>query len=58
MRASFAVLTMALEDLHGVTVEGQQADLSPDMQAALLSSVRDGVRKISRIMLDIAETLP
>lgn len=54
----FADLTALLEDLHGVAVEGQQAGLSPDMQAVLLSSVRDGVQRISRIMPDIAARLP
>jgi hypothetical protein len=54
----FADLTMALEDIHMFALDGQQRDLSPDMQAVLLASVREGVRRISRIMLDIAATLP
>lgn len=54
----FADITMVLEDLHGVAVEGQRSDLSPDMQAALLSSVRTGIRRASRIMLEIGLALP
>jgi hypothetical protein len=54
----FADLTASLEDLHIIAVEGQQSDLPPEMYAALLVFVRDGVRKISRITLEITATLP
>lgn len=56
--ALFADLTMALEDMLGPAVEGQQADLSPDMQEALLAAVRTGIWKASRIMVEIAAALP
>jgi len=54
----FADLTMLMEDIHGIAVEGQQADLSSDMQIVILSAVKAGLVKVQRIMLDIAVALP
>ena len=53
----FAALTAAVEDLHGVTVEGQRGSLSPDMQEALLASVVAGLRGLNRIVAAIGLAL-
>ena len=58
VRELFADLTRMMEDIHSITVEGQRADLTPDMQSLLLAAVRDGVERVRRIMLDIAIALP
>jgi hypothetical protein len=54
----FADLTVGLEDLHSVAVEGQRSGLTPDIQEALLASVRVSLRRIHRIVLNIGLTLP
>jgi len=42
----FAMMTAVLEDLHGHAIEGQAADLSPDMQMPLLLALKQGARAI------------
>ncbi|MGN6270268.1 MAG: hypothetical protein ACTHM0_10300 [Sphingomonas sp.] len=49
----FADITAHLEDLHGIAVEGQRADLSPDMAAALVMSVRTGIAQVDRLLMRI-----
>ncbi len=46
----FADLTMALEDMHGVAVDGQARDLTPDAALALLERLR--------VALVILEAIP
>lgn len=54
----FGDLTAAIEDVHGIAVDGQQADLSADMHEAILSAARLALVRVHRIMADIALTLP
>lgn len=42
----FAELTCAIEDLHGIAVEGQAPNLSPDIQLFLLNSINAGLTSI------------
>jgi len=42
----FAMMTCVLEDLHSHAVEGQAADLTPDMQMPLLHALKQGARAI------------
>ncbi|MEA1015034.1 hypothetical protein [Sphingosinicella sp. LY1275] len=53
----FADLTAALEDVHGVAIEGQSAHASKDMQASLLSCVRAGLLWLEQIADSIAVAL-
>ena len=50
----FADVTAALEDMHGVAVEGQSKSQTPDMQAALLMSLRHGLTNLDRLLAGIA----
>jgi len=50
----FADVTAALEDMHGVAVEGQAKDLTPDMQGALLMSLRSSLADLQRLLTGIA----
>jgi hypothetical protein len=54
----FADLTAAIEDLHAVAVDGQAISNSPDMQAALLVPLRQGIACIVRIANSIERSLP
>lgn len=42
----FAELTCIIEDLHGVAIEGQAPDLSPDIQLCLIASISTGLISI------------
>lgn len=53
----FAELTAALEDIHGVAVEGQSPHATPDMQASLLACVRIGLGKLERIAESIGNAV-
>ncbi|WP_395611630.1 hypothetical protein [Allosphingosinicella sp.] len=53
----FADMTAALEDLHGIAVEGQAADLSADMRRALLSDIVTGIRRLGNIAERISGAL-
>lgn len=53
VRRLFADLTIVLEDLHGLAVEGQHPDHTPDIQEAVLVSVRQGIRRAHRIVTAI-----
>ncbi|PTS83273.1 hypothetical protein DBR17_08520 [Sphingomonas sp. HMWF008] len=54
---AFAQLTAAIEDLHSIAVNGQAPDLAADEGWALLASLRDGVQRLSRLMVDAASAL-
>lgn len=49
VRELFADLTGAIEDLHGIAVEGQAPNLSPDIQLCLLTSISLGLTSIRAI---------
>jgi len=49
----FADVTAVLEDMHGIAVEGQAKDLTPDMQAALLMSLRSSLADLRRLVTGI-----
>ena len=46
VRQLFADATALLEDLHGIAVEGQAQDASPDMMRVLVGSLRSGIRRL------------
>ena len=46
----FADITAVLEDMHGIAVEGQAKDLTPDMQGALLMSLRSSLADLQRLL--------
>ncbi len=54
----FADLTVMMEDIHGITVAGQQDGLTPDIHEMLLAAVRGHLVRVHRITLDIAMALP
>jgi len=49
----FADVTAVLEDMHGIAVEGQAKDLTPDMQSALLMSLRSSLADLQRLLTGI-----
>lgn len=49
----FADATALLEDMHGVAVEGQRRDNPAELQLALASSLRIGLVRIDRVLIDI-----
>lgn len=53
----FAQATMLLEDLHGISVEGQRHDHSPDMRRALLIDLRAGAKRLTRLAAKIGNTI-
>lgn len=50
VQKSFAELTGAIEDLHGIAVEGQAPDLTPDIQLLLLASLDAGLVKVKAVV--------
>lgn len=42
----FADLTSAIEDLHGIAVEGQAPNLTSDIQLCLLASISTGLTSL------------
>lgn len=53
-RRLFANVTMLLEDMHSVAVEGQRRDNAPDMQLALARHLRAGIVRLDAIVMEIA----
>lgn len=51
----FARLTILLEDLHGMTVEGQRADQPPEHCRCLSRQVRQGFKRGQRLCAEIEE---
>lgn len=45
----FARLTCELEDMHGLTIEGQRADQPPELNRALIQSIRIGLSRCEEI---------
>ena len=43
----FAAIRSMLEELHGVAVEGQHGDNSPDMHRVLTAHLRTGVAELN-----------
>ena len=43
LRREFVEITARLEALHGISVEGQHRDNSPDMLRVLIAHLRSGV---------------
>lgn len=50
VRKSFADLTAAIEDLHGIAVEGQAPSLSSDIQLCLLGSIDAGLTAMTQLV--------
>ena len=50
----FADLTSAIEDLHGISVEGQAPDISLDFQLSLLASIKIGITIIENVVAQIS----
>ncbi|RYG98653.1 MAG: hypothetical protein EON58_06485 [Alphaproteobacteria bacterium] len=50
----FADLAAALEDLHSLSIEGQEAGLTSDMVEGLLAGIKAGLTGLRRIILEIA----
>lgn len=57
VRKSFADLTGAIEDLHGIAVEGQAPDLSPDIQLCLLASIDGGLASMRAVVARITRVI-
>lgn len=57
VRRLFADFTRALEDMHGITVEGQAPRLSPDLQSALLVPLKQGLVRLDCIARQIEKRL-
>lgn len=53
----FTDLTAALEDLHGVAVEGQSPHATPDIHEGLLACVRMGIVRLQGIAGSIDDAL-
>ena len=53
MQDRFAELTVLLEDLHGVAIEGQHPDMSDDIAKALCASLALGLTQVKRHIAEI-----
>ena len=53
----FADIKLALEDLHGIAVEGQSRDNSPDMHRMLISQLRMTIVAVDGKMGEIKQRL-
>lgn len=47
VRNLFADIAAAIEDLHGIAVEGQAPNMSPDIQSFLLTAIAAGLMSIT-----------
>jgi hypothetical protein len=54
----FADLTCAIEDLHGIAVEGQAPNLSPDIQLCLLAAIDGNLNAIGSLVTRMNNALP
>jgi hypothetical protein len=52
-QALFAELTMALEDMHALAVDGQSPDFSPAARELLADSIRSGLNDAYLIVMRI-----
>lgn len=46
VRKMFAGITAAIEDLHGIALEGQASNLSPDIHFCLIVSISNGLTSL------------
>ncbi|WPZ03079.1 hypothetical protein T8S45_09515 [Blastomonas marina] len=53
----FARLTGELEDLHGLTVEGQQSDQPPEVLNALVASIGNGLQRAGTTLGEIKRSI-
>lgn len=53
----FARLTGELEDLHGLTIEGQQADQPPEGFDALAASIGNGLQRAGTTLRKIKRSI-
>ena len=53
----FADIRSALEDMHGIAVEGQSRDNAPDMQRVLASQLRMSIVAVDGKMGEIKQRL-
>lgn len=53
----FARLTGELEDLHGITVEGQCADQPPEILNALAASLGNGLQRARTTLGEIKRSI-
>lgn len=53
----FADLTVLVEDLHGIAVEGQAPDVSADMHTVLATSIGAGLADAARVVATIRTAL-
>ena len=53
----FARLTGDLEDLHGLTVEGQQSDQSPEVLNALVASIGNGLQRAETTLAEVRRSV-
>ena len=53
----FARLTGELEDLHGLTVEGQQADQPPEVLGALVASIGSGLQRVGTTLAELRRSV-
>ena len=49
----FARLTPELEDMHGLTIEGQRAEQPLEVNVALVFSIRKGLHRCDAILGEI-----
>lgn len=50
VRHLFAEATALLEDLHGLTVEGQGTEVPSEVQHALCRDMQAGIRRMARLV--------
>lgn len=53
----FARLTGELEDLHGLTVEGQQSDQPPEVLNALVASIGNGLQQAGTTLAEVRRSV-
>jgi len=49
----FADVTALLEDMHSIAVEGQRCDNPPEVQLALVASLRPGIIRLDKALIAI-----
>jgi len=57
VRHLFADAAALIEDMHGISVEGQAQGVSPDMARVLVGNLRSGVRRLDMASQRIISTL-
>ncbi|GAO39220.1 hypothetical protein SCH01S_28_00790 [Sphingomonas changbaiensis NBRC 104936] len=53
----FADATAAIEDLHGIAVEGQRPDLSADAGEQLAGALHEGIVRLDRLVISLLRVL-